>query len=258
MKTNFRTLVISGFLTATFALTTSCEKEMMNSDNAQYASMLDVSTDGTSTMISQNMQSAFVQTSDLTEAESATLVKMKNEERLARDVYSALYQKWGRTVFSRISSAENNHLNAIVRLLQNYGVADTLIGDAGTFTDVEVQTLYNTLIAKGSESIEEAYKTGALIEEMDIKDLSDALVATSNANFTMVFENLEKGSRNHLRSFYNQLTTLGVVYTPVYISQADYDQIVSSSMEKGKQYKMKGKGNGNCDGSGQGKRKGKN
>jgi hypothetical protein len=256
MKTNIKTLVISGFAIVT--VFTSCQKDMLNSDNVQYASMLDVSTDGTSTMINQNMQSAFVETSDLTETELATLVKMKDEERLARDVYSILYQKWGSTVFSRISSAENNHLNAIVRLMQNYNLPDTLIGEAGTFADVNVQNLYNNLVTKGSKSIGEAYRTGALIEELDIKDLSNAIASTSNANITLVFENLEKGSRNHLRSFYNQLTAIGIVYTPVYITQADYDQIVSSSMEKGKQYKMKGKDNGNCDGSGQGKRKGKN
>jgi hypothetical protein len=255
MKTKINSLVISGFMLASIAFTTSCEKD--NLDNAQYASILDVSTDGTSTVISQNMQSAFVETSVLNHTELTSLIKMKEEEKLARDVYSALYQKWGSQVFSRISFAENNHFNAIINLLKYYGEADTVVGETGMFVDAEVQTLYNDLLTQGSVSVEEAYKIGALIEEIDIKDLSDAIAAASNANIKMVYENLERGSRNHLRSFYNQLTNLGVIYSPSYLTQAEYDQIVTSSMEKGKQYKMKVKGNGNCDGSGQGKRKGK-
>jgi hypothetical protein len=243
-KMGIKTWLIGGFITATLAFTTSCEKDGMNSENAQYASVLDVLTDGTSTVINANMQSAFIETPGITDSEINSLVRMNAEEKLARDVYAALYEKWGSTVFSRISTAENNHLNAIIRLLQYYGSADTLTGEPGIFADAEVQTLYNNLVANGSVSIEEAYKTGTLIEEMDIKDLSNALAEISNANIIMVFENLERGSRNHLRSFYNRITMLGEVYTPTYITQAEYDQIVTSPVEKGRQYKMQGKGKG--------------
>jgi len=110
--------------------------------------------------------------------------------------------------------------------------------------------LYNDFVAKASVSLEEAYKAGALIEELDIKDLNESLGTITNENVTLVFENLLKGSRNHLRAFNRQLTTLGIVYTPGYISQADYDLIVSSAMEKGKQYRMNGQGNGMGKGKG--------
>jgi hypothetical protein len=241
------------------ALATSCEKEGMNSDKAQYASVLDVTNDGTSTVISHNMQMALVETAGLTDADLTSLTKMKEEEKLARDVYSALYQKWGSEVFARISSAENNHLNAIVRLLQNYDLPDTLIGEAGAFINADIQKLYTDLTTKGSESVVDAYKTGALIEEMDLKDLGNEISAGVNENIVMVYENLERGSRNHLRSFYSQLTSLGAVYSPIYISQTNYDQIVTSAMEKGKQYKMKGQGKSNGKGkhNGSGKGKGK-
>jgi hypothetical protein len=191
-----------------------------------------------------------IETSALTESELASLLKMKEEEKLACDVYLVLSQKWGSQVFTNISAAENNHLNAIVLLLTNYGSTETAIGEAGVFTDAAVQTLYNDLIAKGSVSLEEAYKTGALIEEMDIKDLTEALVTTTNENVILVFDNLLKGSRNHLRAFNRQLTSLGIIYAPVYISQDDYDLIVSSAMEKGKQYRMNGNGNGQGNGKG--------
>ena len=239
-----KNVVLSGFLVASLLVASSCQKDDMNAGNVQYASVLSVSEDGTTSVIEANLKSALIETSDLTESELASLLKMKEEEKLARDVYTVLAQKWGSQVFTNISTAENNHLNAIVLLLSNYGSTETSIGETGIFADAAVQTLYNDLVAKASVSIDEAYKTGALIEEMDIKDLTEALSSTTNENVTLVFENLLKGSRNHLRAFNRQLTTLGIVYTPVYISQADYDLIVSSSMEKGKQYRMNGQGNG--------------
>ena len=254
MKTIVKTIVISSFMAASVVLC-SCQKEMNNSDNAQYASLLSVSGEGTTSLIEANLKSAFVETSALTETELASLLKMKVEEKLARDVYSVLYQKWGSQIFSNITAAESNHLNAIILLLTNYGATDTSLGEAGVFTDSEVQRLYNELIANATLSIEAAYKTGALIEEMDIKDLNAALSGTTNENMIMVFDKLLKGSRNHLRAFNLQLTTLGVVYSPVFINQADYDLIVNSSMEKGKQYRMNGQGNGQGKGQkGQGNR----
>lgn len=258
MKTSMKSLVISSLMVASLLVVSSCQKDGMNAENAQYASVLAVSADGTSSVIESNLKSAMIETSALTESELASLLKMKEEEKLARDVYSVLSQKWGSQVFTNISAAENNHLNAIVLLLKNYGSTETAIGEAGVFTDAAVQTLYNDLVAKASASLEEAYKTGALIEEMDIKDLTEALATTTNENVILVFENLLKGSRNHLRAFNRQLTSLGIIYTPVYISQADYDLIVSSAMEKGKQYRMNGNGNGQGNGKGKGVKGGGN
>jgi hypothetical protein len=244
MKTSMKNVVISFFLFASMAVVSSCQKDAMNAENVQYASVLSVSGDGTTSVIEANLKSALIETFALTDSELTSLLKMKEEEKLARDVYSVLAKKWGSQVFTNISNAENNHLNAIVLLLSNYGSTETSIGEAGVFADAAVQTLYNDLVVKASVSVTEAYKTGALIEEMDIKDLTEALTGSTNENVTLVFENLLKGSRNHLRAFNRQLTTLGIVYTPVFISQTDYTQIVSSSMEKGKQYRMNGQGKG--------------
>ena len=254
MKTSMKSLVIGSFMVASLLVASSCQKDNMNTENAQYASVLAVSADGTSSVIEANLKSALITTSDLTDSELASLQKMKEEEKLARDVYSVLSQKWGSSVFTNISAAESNHLNAIVLLLTSYGSTETSIGEAGIFADAAVQKLYNDLVAKASVSLEEAYKTGALIEEIDIKDLLEALSSTTNENITLVFENLLKGSRNHLRAFNLQLTTLGIVYTPVYISETDYNLIVTSPMEKGKQYKMQGKGNGQGNGNGKGQK----
>ena len=257
MKTSMKNLVIIFFLFASIAVISSCQKDDMNAENAQYASVLSVSGDGTTSVIETNLKSAMIETADITDSEIALLLKMKEEEKLARDVYSALSQKWGSQVFTNISAAENNHLNAIVFLLTIDGSTETSIGEAGVFGDAAVQTLYNDLVAKASVSIEEAYKTGALIEEMDIKDLTESLTSITNANIILVFENLMKGSRNHLRAFNLQLANIGLTYTPVFISQDEYTQIVTSAMEKGKQYRMNGQGKGNSNGKGNKGGKGK-
>ena len=110
--------------------------------------------------------------------------------------------------------------------------------EPGKFTNSAFQLLYEELVAKGSVSIEEAWKVGALIEEMDITDLIESLNKVTDESIIMVFENLEKGSRNHLRAFTRQLNTLGLTYTPVYLSQDEYNQIISSPNETGKQYQM--------------------
>ncbi len=73
---------------------------------------------------------------------------------------------------------------------------------------------------------------------MDIKDLTEYLKSATNENIIMVFENLLNGSRNHLRAFNRQLVNLGLIYSPVYINQDEYDLIISSPNESGKRYQM--------------------
>ena len=105
MKTSMKSIVISGFIAASLLMASSCQKDDMNAENAQYASILTVSGDGATSVIEANLKSAMISTSDLTESEIASLLKMKEEEKLARDVYSVLAQKWGSLVFTNISKS---------------------------------------------------------------------------------------------------------------------------------------------------------
>lgn len=239
LNKGFFILLLIGFISCT-------EQQSMTSDQVPYASILDVSSDGLSLVLAPSMDSALVETSDLLDAELSVLLKMKEEEKLARDVYAALYAKWTNPVFSRISNAESNHMNAIINLLKYYEEADTLVAEVGVFHNTELQTLFTKLVTTGSLSLQEAFAVGALIEELDIKDLQEGSLNTTNANILLVYENLERGSRNHLRSFNRQLTALGITYSPVYITKSAFDSIVNSAFEKGKPYAM----NGNCQGTG--------
>jgi len=178
---------------------------------------------------------------DLSEAEVDMLVKMRQEEKLARDVYLTLYEKWGLRVFSNIAQSEQTHMDAIKVLLDKYGLEDPAANDViGQYSDQAFVDLYNALVSKGSASLVDALKVGATIEDLDIKDLEDEIALSDNQDIKTVFQNLMKGSRNHMRSFYRLIVANGETYTPQYISQEEFDAIINSDMERGVVYDADG------------------
>lgn len=171
---------------------------------------------------------------DLSQAEIDGMLLMREEEKLARDVYTVLYEQWGMQIFANIAQSEQTHTEAMRQLLEKYNIADPVVDDAvGVFVDQNMQVLYDQLVAKGSESLVAALQVGATVEELDIKDLSDLLEETDNADITMVYESLQRGSRNHLRSFAAQLAVQGGSYMPQYISAAEYEAIIATDRETG-------------------------
>ena len=135
----------------------------------------------------------------MTAAESATLTFMREEEKLARDVYLFLFDVWGKRVFSNIAASEQNHMDALKRMLDKYGLPDPILGE-GVFRDPELQELYDLLVFLGIGSLEDALLVGALIEEVDIEDLELALIESSRDDLDRVYGNLMAGSVNHLRA----------------------------------------------------------
>jgi hypothetical protein len=116
-------------------------------------------------------------------------------------------------------------MDAILELLTVYNIDDPAAAMvAGEFTNSDLQNLYNTLITQGQVSLEQALRVGALIEEVDILDLEDALTQTEKADIVRVYSNLLSGSENHLRSFTRHL---GITYEPVQLDQEHYQLIIS-------------------------------
>ena len=147
-------------------------------------------------------------TSPLSADEIAGLQFMREEEKLARDVYLTLYQKWGVATFNNIASSEATHMASIKTLLDRYGIADPAAGQPiGVFTNPELQALYNQLIAQGSQSLNAALQVGVTIEQVDIRDLQTRIAGTTHTDIKSVYNNLLRGSTNHLRAFTNQLQT---------------------------------------------------
>lgn len=172
---------------------------------------------------------------ELDEEEAAGLIFMRKEEKIARDVYITLYQQWGLPVLQNISQSEQAHTEAVIALLDSYGLEDPVsIDDVGTFTDPVLQELYNQLILQGNPSLSESLKVGATIEEIDILDLEERLVQTDKADIQRVYENLLNGSSNHLRAFVSNLKRqTGENYSPQYMSKEAFDTIIGVGTQGG-------------------------
>ncbi len=171
---------------------------------------------------------------ELTAEERAGLLLMREEEKLARDVYTALYAAWNIPVFSTIAASEQTHMAAVGQLIERYGLTDPASADiSGVFTNPDLQKLYNDLVAAGLVSKSEAFRVGALIEDLDIADLERLLTQTAKSDIALVYKNLQKGSRNHLRAFVKQLDRVGGTYEPVYISESEYINIINSAQDRG-------------------------
>ncbi len=138
----------------------------------------------------------------LTEAEENYILYMREEEKLARDVYLSLYEIWGAEIFANISESEQRHMDAIKSLITRYGLVDPVAEDTlGAFTNPDFGILYDQFVIDGSESLEAALDVGVRIEELDIDDLEQALRETSMRSVRRVFQNLLNGSYNHLEAF---------------------------------------------------------
>jgi len=193
--------------------------------------------------------------------EEADLLYIREEEKLARDVYLTLYDVHRLQIFKNISASEQRHMDALLGLLVKYEIEDP-VGDnaVGVFKNQDLRALYVKLVAAGKVSEIAALTVGATIEDLDINDLAHDIAGTDNEDLTMVYENLMRGSRNHMRAFTRQLNSRDVTYVPSYISQEDYDEIIDSPQERGKggsDGKRKGRGGGKGRGNGGGRGQGR-
>jgi len=171
-----------------------------------------------------------VSTTTLTTDEKNDLTFMREEEKLARDVYLTLFDVWGTPVFANIATSEQQHMDAILNLLNLYNLPDPAAGKlVGEFVNEELQALYDALIARGKKSALEALMVGGVIEETDIEDLNAAMATSRLNNIDKVYQNLLNGSYNHLRAFASNIESLtGQPYVAQVVSQDIVDNILGS------------------------------
>lgn len=187
--------------------------------------------------------------SDLSSEEAAALLFMREEEKLARDVYTTLYATWKLPTFQNIAASEQTHMDQIALLLTRYNLTDPA-QTPGVFTNATLQDLYTKLVAQGTLSIGEALKVGGAIEEIDIKDLQTRLTQTDNADIQQVYNSLMNGSYNHLNAFSRGLSNqTGETYVPQYLTADQYQTIISNGSGNGGG-RPSWAGNGNGAGAG--------
>lgn len=150
-------------------------------------------------------------TGTVTETEAAGLLFMREEEKMARDVYAYLYEKYKLPVFKNITKSENAHMSAVLRLIAGFKITDNSNNNPGEFTNTHIAELYSQLLTMGNLSLIDALKAGVLIEQTDIADLKKELLSVENTSVKTVYGNLLKGSEAHLKAFTWNLKIRGIV-----------------------------------------------
>lgn len=190
-------------------------------------------------------------------AEETHLVFMREEEKLARDVYLTLAEAYpNQGVFQNIGEgSEQTHTDAIRDKLEVYGITDPNPETDNLPTSIGVYTgalfgeyftaKYNELVERGRRSELDALYVGALIEEIDMHDIvrcpkvivemdngieedGCGLVYTDERALQNTYRSLVDGSENHLRAFVGQIeAVIGVGnYEAQYIGQDEVDSIL--------------------------------
>jgi hypothetical protein len=157
--------------------------------------------------------------------EQAHLIFMREEEKLARDVYLTLGTMYPDSViFGKIDDSEQTHITAVKTMLEKYGVDDPNTNDnIGAFTGEDYgwyfTEKFNLLVERASISELEALYVGAFIEELDMMDINQCpevivetdngindvsecgKIYTDNSDILNLYSSLLDGSDNHLEGY---------------------------------------------------------
>ena len=134
--------------------------------------------------------------------QAAALAYLREEEKLARDVYLVLAGTSGDRRFTMIGRSEQQHYDMVGELLAAYNVPDPALGrKPGSFTDPALQVAYDDFIRRGAASREAALAVGREIERMDLADLAERRSDLPQADIRAVLDRLATGSERHLAAF---------------------------------------------------------
>ena len=167
----------------------------------------------------------------LTAQEESDLIFLREEEKLARDVYLYAYNKYGTEIFTKISNSEQSHMSQVLTLLDSFNIEDPASQDTGVFNNTVLQGLYDDLTTIVDSSLVHALTVGATIEDLDIEDIESFITNTEVPEILHMYDVLVCGSRNHIRGYTDQLSNEGVTYVPQFLPQANYDDILAGSHE---------------------------
>ena len=245
-------LQIKGLLLSASLALMGCEAENGNADKND--ALIDVGSLPMSTL-----------TQDLKDA----IAYMGNEERLAYDIYMNLYE-YHLSDGTEIKQLENiatrgekTHVGIVRSLVQKYdlgadnlsnvseGVADNSVAfedmPRGQYDIPAIQTLYDALYAKGTDSVQDSLEVGCLVEVTDINDLDHylALAEASDAvDVTAAFEVLRDGSYSHYWAFDKGLKNLGIAEGCCSLGTIDGVNYCHNEYPQNEKGNGKGHGNG--------------
>jgi hypothetical protein len=218
MKTMKLVTVVAGII----FLFASCSESVTNVDE-----MISSEADIKSTELVAAPGDSCDFTAVLNDEEIDGLLEMREEEKLAGDVYRAFYKVHEHIIFDNISKSEDAHSSAVLHLINGFELIDPALEEEGVFTNPLFNQLYADLTSQGNSNLVDALKVGAFIEEYDIADLERLIEETENETIKRVYANLLRGSKIHIKAFTNVLKVYGETYTPTVISQEEYENILN-------------------------------
>jgi hypothetical protein len=168
--------------------------------------------------------------SQLSDAEVNGILSLREEEKVAYDVYTVMFEKYESKVFKKIAENEKEHMNKIKELIDQFNLTDPIAGtedQKGVFSNKKMQTMYDEMILGGNYGLLDALRAAARFEETDIVDLRKYLSSASDQSVINIYLNLESGSQDHLRSLVKYIEDEGISYKPSYLSKEDFDKIMS-------------------------------
>jgi hypothetical protein len=175
----------------------------------------------------------FAQQSDLlSKREKDAITYIREEEKMARDVYDSMFNKWKVNPFGNIRKSEQVHMNRMEQLINTYQLQDPVKANGdrpGIFTDALMKQYYQELIVLGSKTFTDALRAGGKIEELDIHDLDQRINETRQQDIIVAYEFLRNASYNHLRAFVRRLKMDGIIYEPEILSKQSFDTIIAGA-----------------------------
>lgn len=187
---------------------------------------------GQALILTASLAGGWARAAPLSDAEIQTLTFMREEEKMARDVYLTLNDTWSQPVLANIARSEQQHMDSMLALLERYRLPDPAYPTVGTFANQELQAQYDALIARGQQSVTDALYAGAAIEEEDILDLRRAIIETDKPDLQQSYESLLAASGNHLRAFVRNIETQGLVYEPQSLTDEQLEAILATPTQR--------------------------
>lgn len=163
----------------------------------------------------------------LNQAEQDSIIQMVHWEKLFEQVYNQFHQQWQHEVFKNIPQNEEKHRKALEALLTKYKLMLANL-------DASLTKLQDNWISQGSTSWVAALTVSATMEDKYLFELQNALSnkAIDNFDIQFVYQNLAKGSRNHLRTLVSLLKEQQVEYQAHYLTSTKFQEIIRSPQER--------------------------
>ena len=145
---------------------------------------------------------------ELNQDEIRDLQRTREEQKMALDLYQEFYMLYDQYIFDRVAERKAEQMQKVKSLLEVYGLSDPISGIIslrGAYNNLSVQQDYDYFYALGIQSLNEALKASAQVEEQNINTKKNYLRKTENLLLRRTYDNLIRSSEQNLQSFIRNL-----------------------------------------------------